>query len=220
MKYFGLLIGGLSGSIGGVTGSHNKGGVYLRQRAVPTNPNSVRQQATRSAFSEFASSWTTVLDQAERDLWTTYAQNNTIVDKIGQDIYINGISWYIMFNSRLVDAGETPITVPPPGAAPSPLSTFAVDISALATVDVTFTPVLGADERMQLWMTLPGTAGQTPNFKQARLVGYSGLAEVSPWAATLPFQVQTGTQSTLYGFVMNDQGQTSVSLVDTDLADY
>ncbi len=220
MKYLGVLIGALSGSVGGITGSHNKGGGYLRLRSIPTNPNSTRQQATRSAFAQFASWWTTALNQAQRDLWNTYAQNHTIVDATGQDIYINGISWYIMFNSRLLDAGAVPIPGPPAGAAPNPLTTFTVDISALTTVDVTFTPVLAADQRMQLWMTLPGTAGQTPNFKQARLVGYSALAEASPWAATLPFQVQTTTQSTLYGFVMNDEGQVSTPLVDTDLADY
>lgn len=220
MKYLGILIGALSGSVNGITGSHNKGGAYLRERAIPTNPNSTRQQATRSAFSAFASRWTNLLIQAQRDLWNTYAQNHTIVDKIGQDIYINGISWYIMFNSRLDDAGAGTITVPPPGAAPDPLDSFAVDISAVNTVNVTFTPVIGAAERVQLWMTLPGTAGQTPNFKQARLVGYSGLAEASPWAATMPFGVASGVQSTFYGKRMNADGQVSTSLVDTDLADY
>jgi hypothetical protein len=220
MKYFGLIIGGLSGSIGGITGSHNKGGVYIRARAIPTNPNSVRQQATRNAFALWAGNWTNALTQEFRDQWNTYAQNHTIEDALGQDIHINGISWYIMLNSRLFDAGFGTNSGPPPGAEPGGYTTFTVDISALNTVDVTFSAAHAPTEAMQLWMTLPGTAGQTPNFKQARLVGYSPLEQASPWAATLPFAVVSGTQSTFYGKRMNANGQVSVPLVDTDLADY
>lgn len=220
MKYMGLFVGALSGSAGGLTGSHNKGGAYLRERAIPTNPNSSRQQATRTQFGKFAGWWSSELTQAQRDAWNTYAQNHTIVDSIGQDIYINGISWFIMFNTRMEDSGTGWIANPPAGAAPDGLTTFTVDISALNTVDVTFTPVMDPLWRVQLWMTLPGTAGQTPNFKQARLVGYSGQGVVSPWAATMPFGVASGTQSTFYGFVMNDSGQVSVAQQHTDLADY
>ena len=34
------IVGPLSGSFGGLTASHNRGGQYLRQRSTPTNPNS------------------------------------------------------------------------------------------------------------------------------------------------------------------------------------
>lgn len=220
MKFHGILFHTGSGSIAGVTASHNKGGAYLKAKSNPTNPNSVRQQATRSLFGTFASRWSTLLSQAQRDLWNTYAQTHTIPDALGAPVYINGISWYIMFNTRLVDAGIAPIVVPPPAADPNGYDTFSVDISALNTVDVTFTDALGAAEVMQLWQTLPGTEGQTPNEKQARLVGYSGLAEASPWAATLPFGVASDEQATFYAKRMNSDGQTSVSSVDTDLADY
>lgn len=220
MKYFGHLIAGLSGSMGGVTGSRNKGGSYIRVRAVPTNPNSGRQQTTRTQFGSYASRWSTVLTQAQRDLWNTYAQNHTIEDKIGAQIYINGICWYIMFNTRLVDAGIAPIPSPPPGAAPTGFSTFTCDISALNTVDLTFAPAILGTDCIQLWQTLPGTSGQTPNFKQARLVGYSPQGQASPWAATLPFGVASAEQATFYGAVMNYYGQISVHEQHTDLADY
>lgn len=220
MKYKGELIGSLSGSQDGITGSHNKGGYYLRKKSTPTNPNSSRQQTTRSVFGMYAGAWTTTLTQAQRDLWNAYAQTHTIKDALGQDIYINGISWYIMFNTRLSDAGDPAITVPPPGAAPGGFFSLSVDISAINTADVTFTPALGAADRVQLWQTLPGTTGQTPNFKQARLVGYSPAAQASPWAATMPFGCASGEQVTFYGAVMNDDGQISVYEQYTDLADY
>lgn len=220
MKFQSQIITAGSGSIGGTTYGHNKGGMYMRGRGTPTNPNSARQQATRNVFSLFAGAWTSALTQAQRDLWNAYAQTHTVKGPFGEDVYINGISWYIMFNSRLLDAGFGGQAVPPPFAAPTGLTTFDCDISAITTVDVTFTDPLTPIKALQLWMTLPGTAGQTPNFRQARLVGYSALAEASPWAATMPFGVAPDEQCTFYCRVMDDAGQVSGLLVDTDLADY
>ncbi len=220
MKFQSQIITAGSGSIGGTTYGHNKGGMYMRGRGIPYNPNSARQQATRGHFAFYANNWSTSLTQAQRDLWNAYAQTHTVKGPFGEDVYINGISWFIMFNSRLADAGFAAKYVPPPFAAPYGLTTFNCDISAITTVDVTFTPALSGVRAMQLWMTLPGTQGQTPNFRQARLVGYSALSEASPWAATMPFGVAADEQCTFYGRVMDDAGQISVLSVDTDIADY
>lgn len=215
----GIGAGG-SGSMGTVTWSRNKGGYYVRNRSTPTNPNSSRQQTTRTLFGNFASEWTTVLTQVQRDTWNTYAQTHTIKDAIGRDIYINGLCWFVMFNTRLADAARPSTQWPPSAAAPSGLTTFTPDISAITTVDVVFAPVLPAGHLLQLWMTLPGTAGQTPNFKQARLVAYSPIDQVTPWAATMPFNVISSEQCTFYCAIMNGVGQISVMEQDTDLADY
>ncbi len=220
MKFQSPVYTAVSGSIGGITYGHNKGGMYARGRGTPTNETSVRQTATRAAFSLFAGKWTTALDQAQRDLWNTYAQNHTTEGPFGEEIYINGICWYIMFNSRLLDAGEALIEMPPSGAKPGGFISFDADISAITTVDITFNGPLQPGEVMQLWMTLPGTAGQTPNFKQARLIGYSAQAQTTPWAATMPFGVNVDNQSTFYARRMNSDGQVGPMTVDSDLADY
>ncbi|MBA7643701.1 hypothetical protein ES703_51433 [subsurface metagenome] len=220
MKFQSQIITAGSGSIGGTTYGHNKGGMYMRGRGTPTNPNSPRQQATRGQFAAFAAAWTGLLDQSERDLWNAYAQTHTVKGPFGEDLYINGISWYIMFNSRLTDAGFASKTVPPAFPAPGPLVSFEADISAITTVDFSYSPALTGVQALQAWMTLPGSQGQTPNFRQARLVGYSPLAQVSPWQATMPFGVTVDAQCTFYARVMNDAGQVSTLSVATDIADY
>lgn len=220
MKYQGILGAQYRGKLCGVVGSHNKGGDYFRKLTTPTNPNSSRQQTTRTLFGLYATNWSNLLTQAQRDAWETYAQSHTIKDSQGNDIYINGLCWYVMFNTRLSDAGAAAITDPPPASAPAGFYTFTVDISALNTADVTFTPACPALHRVQLWQTLPGSAGQTPNFNQARLVGYSGVAEASPWAATMPFGCTSGNQVTFYGAIMNQYGQVSPYEQHTDLSDY
>lgn len=220
MKFQSQIITAGSGSIGGTTYSHNKGGMYMRGRGTPYNPNSQRQQATRGVFAAFAAAWTSLLDQSERDLWNAYAQTHPVKGPFGEDVYINGISWYIKLNSRLTDAALPSKKVPPAFPAPGPFGFLSADISAITTVDFSWSPALTGVQCAQAWMTLPGSQGQTPNFRQARLVGYCALAQASPWQATMPFGVAVDEQVTFYARVMNDAGQVSVLSVHTDIADY
>ena len=50
MKFKGMIGSMFSGSSGGVTASHNRGGYYLRQRVVPSDPASTLQLKVRSAM--------------------------------------------------------------------------------------------------------------------------------------------------------------------------
>ena len=51
MLFRGTHLTDASGSLSGVTYSHNRGGAYTRNRSIPVNPNTVQQQAVRNAFS-------------------------------------------------------------------------------------------------------------------------------------------------------------------------
>lgn len=210
--------GPISGACGAVVYSRNKGGYYMRQRVTPTNPNSSRQQTARSLFGTYASKWTTALTQAQRDLWNAYAETHFVKNSLGLDVKINGLSWYVMFSCRLADAGQGAITDPPVGADPDGFTTFTVAFTTTTTVDVTYAVALGGTESMQLWMTLPGTTGQTPNEAQARLVGYSALAAASPIAFTLPFAVPVGQQCVFYAKRMENTGQVSVAEQDVQIS--
>jgi hypothetical protein len=220
MIFKSIFLSGGSGSAGGLCVSRNKGGYYVKSKASPINPNSARQQATRTQLADYASNWTLLLTDVQRAMWNSYSQSHTIKNALGEDIYINGINWYIMFNTRLADASLTAIAVPPPGAAPIGFTTCSGDVSALDTLDVTFTPAVPAGHVIQLWQTLPCTQGSTPNFNQTRLVGYSGAAQASPWAATLPFTVNVDEQITCFARLMNPDGQVSVFSTFSDIADY
>lgn len=212
--------GSMRGRIGGNVYSHNRGGDYVRLGTAPVNPNSGRQQQSRTILGDLAQAWETVLTPAERATWNTYAQNHPVENSLGQEIFLTGLNWYVKINARLIDASDTPLASAPVGGGPGGLTTFTVDQSALTTLDVTYTVVLGAAERMQLWMTLPGSAGASPNFKQARLVGYSAQAAASPIAFTTPHQVQSGDAIRAFGAIIDDEGLMGPFLSADDLADY
>lgn len=214
------FLGEMRGRVAGNVFSHNKGGDYVRRGTTPTNPQTSRQQQTRQVLGAYSAFWTSNLTQAKRDAWDVYAAANPIKNSLGQDILISGLAWYVKCCSRLSDAGLVCPSEPPVFGAPSGLTTLTVDISAVNTADVTFVPALAADEAMQLWVSLPVSLGSSPNLAQCRLVGYSGLAEASPWAATLPHSFQTGERGVFYACVLGEEGLISAYLQAIDDSDF
>jgi len=91
-----------SGSLAGSVFSHNKGGMYMRSRSMPTNPNTLPQQAVRDAMRICVNAWTNVLTNTERDSWNLYAFNTPILNKIGLPTKRSGQNMFIRSNvSRL-----------------------------------------------------------------------------------------------------------------------
>ncbi|MBA7708177.1 hypothetical protein ES703_117069 [subsurface metagenome] len=121
-----------------------------------------------------------------------------------------------MFNARLQDAGAATIVDPPGLEGPTGFDTLSVAFTEDNTVDVTFTSPLFATERIQLWQTLPVSTGSTPNFNQARLVGYSAAQEASPWSATLPHAVPALKRAVFFAAKMDQWGQPSARWTDIE----
>lgn len=115
MKMTPSLAGAYSGSVGGLTASHNKGGAYFRRRSVPTDPASADQVVVRGLLGNLAQEWNDTLTQSQRSGWDTYAANVSWVDSLGQSIQLSGINHYIRSNvprlqSESVIGTLTPVT--------------------------------------------------------------------------------------------------------------
>lgn len=103
----------ISGSIGGVTGSHNKGGQYLRARTNPTNPNTAAQQRARTAFTAASEGWSGITPE-ERISWGAFAQQQAWTNRLGDAIQLSGQNAYVASYAALTAAGLTPVDTPPP----------------------------------------------------------------------------------------------------------
>jgi len=58
-----------------LTASTWKGREYMKQRFIPSNPNSSRQQARRASFSDGVSKWrfrTDLISATQKTLWESY----------------------------------------------------------------------------------------------------------------------------------------------------
>lgn len=105
MKFKSQVMTQASGSIGGTTYSHNRGGMYTRARAIPTNPNSIRQQAVRSMFGLGVQAWTSTLTQGQRDAWTAYADATPVTNVFGDQIVLTGQQMFLRGNVIRAQAG-------------------------------------------------------------------------------------------------------------------
>jgi hypothetical protein len=133
MKFTSPVISAASGSIAGITYSRNRGGNYQRARAVPTNPNTVRQQTLREAVGSLSNTWNNGLTDLQRDAWNLYAANTPVIDPLGQSIKLSGFNMFVRTNSLQLQGGLGLLLGAPSvfnlGATPA-ITGFTVDIGA------------------------------------------------------------------------------------------
>lgn len=141
----------ISGSIGGVTGSRNKGGQYLRARTTPVNPNSAAQQQARTRFTDANEAWAT-LSVARKESWDGFSEIQTATNRLGDPITLSGQNAFIGSYSSLEAAGITPAldppapnTQPPSYLIPEFVFEFAGDINAITPFPA---GTLGAGDRL------------------------------------------------------------------------
>lgn len=99
MKFKSEVVTQASGSVGGVTYAHNRGGLYRRARSIPTNPNSADQQMVRGNLSTLSAAWRDVLTAVQRTAWENYAANSPVTDVFGDSMLLSGQQMYIRCNS-------------------------------------------------------------------------------------------------------------------------
>jgi len=107
----GPLVSEASGKIGGVVAAHNRGGQYLRQFRVPTNPSTAQQEAVRNALSDLVSYWNSALTQADRDEWDVYAANVARTNRLGDTVFLNGQQTFLGYMVPRVQADDTDIAI-------------------------------------------------------------------------------------------------------------
>lgn len=160
MKFTGTFVAAVSGSLAGLTGSRNKGGQYLRARAVPTTATSVPAINAKARLAGASAAWGGLTD-TQRDSWTRYGTIKPSINPLGEAKIISGINAYNAIYTRMNLAGDAPLASPPIGPDPNALATASAtfDIGAGTTL-LTFTPTpLGAANRLWLEAALVDSAG-------------------------------------------------------------
>lgn len=113
MKYTSPIIGRGSGSIGGATFSHNRGGSYIRARVIPVNVNSPAQIKVRALMAMLANRFTNTLTEAQRDLWALYSANVEMPGPLGNNRNVGAMGMFVRSNLARVQSGEATVDVAP-----------------------------------------------------------------------------------------------------------
>lgn len=186
----GPLVGQASGSIGATTFSHNRGGPYTRLRAIPSNPQTVYQQAVRNRLQTTSSAWRS-LTEAQRDAWSAWAAANPIVDRLGDTRILAGNPAYSSLNVRRLQIGLASVATPPTVAMPNGLTTLTLtaDIGA-GNYELIYTPT-PAGAAQSIWVRACKLPGASINYVKNRL----RVTQISAAAQASPLDVQAGIET-------------------------
>ena len=217
MKLKSTMIASGSGSIGGTTLSHNRGGMYLRNRSIPVNPSSAFQQAVRNATGLLAAAWGATLTAAQRSAWEVYASNVPLVDVLGDARAVTGQNMYIRSNVPRIQAGIAIINTAPTnynlGSYTPPTVTFnaTTDVAAVAFTNTdAWAAAVGGF--MLWWFSRP--LGPAVNFhkgpfRYAGKIDGAVSAPTSPQNVTLPYPIAVGQKVFGYCRVIQVDGRLS-----------
>lgn len=177
----GPTIGQISGSIGGSTYSHNRSGMYIRDRVKPVVVNSFYTSIQRTTFQMVTSAWRS-LTAAQRLSWEMWAHNNPVTDVLGQSQILTGHQAHQKINITAWRTTATLLTVPSIVAAPAPLTALSLtaDIGA-GDVALAFTPTpIGATNYLQIWAAVTNSPAVNYVKNLYKLIGYADANYSSP----------------------------------------
>lgn len=189
----GPAIAAASGSVGGTVFSRNRYGAYTRNRAIPVNPGTSFQLAVRAELGNLSTAWGG-LTAGQRLAWQEWANQNPIVDALGQSQILAGNAAYIQLNARLLRAGLTTSATPPIVVSPDALTTLTMtgDIG-LGAFELVFTPTPLVDDRLWLTAAVTNSAAITYVRNRLRFVGTSATSQASPFDPQSLIEARFGT---------------------------
>lgn len=208
MKFKGSFVTSASGSLGGITASHNRGGQYLRGRLIPTDPISSLQATRRAVFGQASAVWLQNMSESQRDAWDLYAENTPVTDSFGDSILLSGHQMFIRTETitKLIGVGQI-LTAPSVfGLGPSPVP--GVLTSFVATINQVM-PGIPADTTVVMY------AGRPVNPSVSYFRGpwrFVTSSDASPVNGTQPFPAVIGQRQWVRLRQLNDDGRLSAAV--------
>lgn len=112
IKWSAIGITNASGTSGGTTFAHNRGGAYARRWAKPVNAQTSRQTAMRSLWGAVAQTWGQ-LNESEVSAWNAAGENIQVTDGFGNSHNMTGNTYFMRVNQNRTHGMGLPITRTP-----------------------------------------------------------------------------------------------------------
>ncbi len=205
----GPAIAAASGSIGGTVFSRNRYGAYTRNRAIPVNPQTTFQQGVRATLGNLSTAWSAIT-AGERLAWKEWANQNPIIDVLGQSQILAPNAAFISLNARMLAGGLAQVDTPPITVAPDALTSLTSegDIGTLDfELNFTVTP-LGADESLWVRAAVTNSPSITYVSNLLRFVGISAAAQATA------FDTQSIIEARLGALIVGQTVHQWVSVLD------
>jgi len=223
VKYGGGILE-IRGSIGGQVHSKNRYGHFIRQRTIPVNPNSSRQQAIRNVMGSVVSAWFSVLSAAQRSAWGVYAAAISFTNKLGETITLTGFNHYVRTNISRVSNGlsrinDGPVDLTLPATDPIFNVAFS-EATQLVTVNFDDTQPWASQNSafMSIHQGIPKNSATQffgGHFRRiGKLDGSLSSPITSPQTVALSFPVATVQKDWAMGRIQEDDGRLSEKFRD------
>lgn len=180
----------IRGKLNGTVFSRNKGGLTMRNKVTPINPNTSYQSLQRSYTSILAKAWANTLTDAQRAAWKALGQTIGQKNIFGNNLILAGIACYQRINKIIFASGGSRLDNPPSSLNATGLTSLSVTanhVGPVLTIAMTPTP-LNAPEGMYVFATPPLSPGIGNASAELRLIGFysaaaSGFSIYTAWAA-------------------------------------
>lgn len=224
-------VASIRGAIGGWIFSRNKGGDYIRNRAIPVQPGSAEQNAVKALMSQLTNVWATTLTDAQRSAWDSYAEAVELPNSQGIYRNVGGLGMFVRSNlPRLqaspvglprVDSGPTTFTL---GDYTAPV--MGVPSAATQDVAVGFTTTddwVGEDEAgMFVYLSRPQNPAvnffKGPYRYAGVILGNATTPPTSPETISCPFTFVAGQKIFARFNVCRDDGRLGTAFRDGNTA--
>lgn len=113
------IVSEIRGSVGNVTYSRNRGGMYSKVRKAPANPNTALQQLSRARISNGIIQWR-LLSQAQMLKYDVIAEQNFSIDRLGRKTKFSGYTLFLRhYIIKSIIGQQTPSDIAAPIQSPS-----------------------------------------------------------------------------------------------------
>lgn len=186
MKFQSQVYTAASGSIGGITYSKNRGGMYSRARVIPSNPATERQGIARENLATAVAVWTNETSPAQRQAWSSYAIATPTVDALGAQMTLSGQQMFIRSYTQRLLAGLDPVLDGPTlsglGNTPQLVGDPVLDASTQAITGLAEAPAVTVDDFLSVYMSRPVPPSRTAAHEPTRFCGSNvGVAIGAAW---------------------------------------
>lgn len=220
---FGQGVSKISGKVGGSVFAHNRGGSYVRNFSVPTNPSTVSQQEARLALTSAVEDWQVALTDAQRDAWKTFAGNVPQFNRLGDEITLTGQQAYVASASLRTRVGLPVVDDAPVVFSEAPFATdFDIAVSDGSNdIDVSFDngDAWANEDGASLLIFAGREQAQSVNFFKGpfrfagKVDGDGATPPTSPTTLTGPFGYNSGTKVFMRAVVVRADGRQSVPVI-------
>jgi hypothetical protein len=213
--------------VGNVVFSRNRYGAYIRTRVIPTLVTNTYTTGIRGRLAGLSQAWAG-LDEDEKVAWETWARENPIVDRMGDQQILQGSAAFIQINMRILACAGTQIDVPPIAVAPSPITGLTMTAeTGVGDVALAWTSgALAASECLVIWAAVVNSAGRRYYKNALKQVFISAAAATTPQDIKAEIEARFGTLAVgqvmyIHAFVYDDETglSSSVAIAQTTVVD-